>query len=288
MPNKDIIFITYIDGSRRIYFYGLKYSGQPYDNNYFIELPFNRTEYLSVVGLSIDNKQYPLICSKIQCKLYDIENKNYYEQNFYKFLKYQSELSINSVDSISIINIDNNNKILFGYLSDSIDISIITIGNKELNSLEGNTINEENKADIDQKLYMPSCFITDNQLIECLYIKNIDYKVAIYDISLNYKNSINLDIYSYLSPVQNEKITSPVNSIHLKGEIGIFAYYIKNRFSLPPSPLFIQIKELYLNEDSQYTFKDVINYPQSIFNITMKDDNTLGDHQHYNKNSPEF
>ena len=287
MPNKDIIFITYSNYLHQIHLYGLKYLGQPYNNDYFMELSFDYPYGLSAVGLKIDDIQNLLICDKHKCILYDIENKIYYEQNFYKFLKYENDLSVNFVDSISIINIDNNNKILFGYLSDSIDLSIINIRDKSLNSLDGYTINEGNKKNIEQKLYTPSCFITDNQLIECLYIQNLDYVVAIYDISLNYKNSIILDICSYISILPYEKIQTPVKSIHLKGEIGVFSYYIKTKSGFS-SPLFLQINELYLNEDSQYAFNSVINHPQSIFNITMKDDNTLGDHQHHNVNNPEF
>jgi hypothetical protein len=82
MPNKDIIFITY--SNNLIHFYELKISDNSYNED-LIEISFGNVVFLNVVGLRIDNKQYPLICSKKKCILYDKESKNYYEQPFHKF-----------------------------------------------------------------------------------------------------------------------------------------------------------------------------------------------------------
>ena len=74
MPNKDIIFLFY-SVLNILYIYGLKNSGQKYFNNDFISAGFN-SEYFKGVGLSINNKLYPLVCNSESCILIDFENNN--------------------------------------------------------------------------------------------------------------------------------------------------------------------------------------------------------------------
>ena len=274
MPNKDIIFLffSYLNS---LYIYGLKNSGQKYFNNDFISFDYEEENFKGV-GLSINNKLYPLICNYQSCVLIDFENNNnVHERSFKNFLKYEDSDNIWSFAyTMSITKLDNN-KILFGIFSEktslmSLLLSIINIETNDLSLLEGIKNEEDNIIPTNSISYETLCFVTKKQLIECLYIKDSKYQIAIYNLNLNYLNSIILDNISNPPRI----IKFPLNCIHLKEEIGIFTYYIDRSLSLP---LHIQINELYLNEESNYIFKNVIEQ-QNIFKITMNNDNDLGDH----------
>ena len=70
------------------------------------------------------------------------------------------------------------------------------------------------------------CIMTNNRLIECIYIKQIikkqaSYYVAVYDESLYLLGDILLRGVGY-----KKKFFVPISAIHLKNEIAAYAYYI--------------------------------------------------------------
>ena len=95
------------------------------------------------------------------------------------------------------------------------------------------------------------CLVTDNNFIECLYINNNRYYVAIYDESLNFLNNILLDsdTINFQNNERYSYFSNSISAIHLKKEIGVFAYYINNIGITEFSPLRMQINELIFEED---------------------------------------
>ena len=87
------------------------------------------------------------------------------------------------------------------------------------------------------------CLVTDNNFIECLYINNNRYYVAIYDESLNFLNNILLDsdTINFQNNERYSYFSNSISAIHLKKEIGVFAYYINNIGITEFSPLRMQI-----------------------------------------------
>ena len=62
--------------------------------------------------------------------------------------------------------------------------------------------------------------MTKEKMIECVIAQADKLVVEIYDESLDYKNRIELDNENV-----GDEFLSAVNCIHLKNEIGVFAYY---------------------------------------------------------------
>ena len=255
MPNKDIIFVNsiYTDNIETFadpLIYGLKSSGENYFNHKFSSVIIN-SDFLNGVGLNIDNNQYFLFCEISECKLFDLENNNIYTRPYYELLQNNEEIS-SLTNIFTIINLDNKNKILFTCLTSSeIYLSIINLTSKDLSSFEKiHKANGQDRIQINQSFTSFKCLITIKKYIECLYLYNQQYLVAIYDDSLNYLNNI------FLQNVQFENtFHNPINAIHLKKEISAFAYYINNVNIY--SPLHVKINELYCNEGIYY-FKEII------------------------------
>ena len=72
-----------------------------------------------------------------------------------------------------------------------------------------------------------SCYITDQQFIGCITIVRTLFSIYlsayIYDINLNEKVNAALDGYSMVS--KNSGFPYFIKCIHLKGEVGVFAFY---------------------------------------------------------------
>ena len=272
MPNNDIFLLAsnYIVGY--LYIYGLKSSGETYfnENGNFKEIIISPEEDLYIIigaGLIINNYSYIFICGvgdeEILCKLIDFEKNNIvYNQNICNYFDSSDTCDFYVLSTIfTILNLNQKSKILLSYIEyNTIDLSIINLTKEDLFSYEIIDNSKETYNSYSLQYNEISCFITENNFVECLVANENKIKVEIYGNSLNHLNSIILDNVNRIS-------ISVALCIHLKSEIGVFAYYTKENTQSNFSPLYIQIKELYLRE-SNYDLKNVIK-DQNIFEISL-------------------
>ena len=274
MPNNDIFLLAsnYIVGY--LYIYGLKSSGETYfnENGNFKEIIISPEEDLYIIigaGLIINNYSYIFICGvgdeEILCKLIDFEKNNIvYNQNICNYFDSSDTCDFYVLSTIfTILNLNQKSKILLSYIEyNTIDLSIINLTKEDLFSYEIIDNSKETYNSYSIQYNEISCFITENNFVECLVANENKIKVEIYGNSLNHLNSIILDNINRISIRIRVALC-----IHLKSEIGVFAYYTKENTQSNFSPLYIQIKELYLRE-SNYDLKNVIK-DQNIFEISL-------------------
>ena len=115
-----------------------------------------------------------------------------------------------------------------------------------------------------------SCFVTEKIFIECFYLDNENYTVAIYNESLAFLQKIKIDTvdkeevfeklhyileeyeeYEDYFDIDNFRIF--INCIHLKKEIGIFTYY---KYTISNFVLIMQLNELIIN-GTNYEFNRI-------------------------------
>ena len=138
---------------------------------------------------------------------------------------------------------------------------------------------EFNNDDTFEKLH---CFMTEKKIIECLCLKSSLYKVLIFEDNSDYYNnkSIILDNQIiYIRPF-DEDFSHSFHCIHLKEEIGVFTYYIKDDIIGLPK-LILQINEL-VKEGNEYQFKKILK-EEKIY--PTLDNNTLYDLNDINGNT---
>ena len=201
MANKDIFLLcstTDMADDIYLYIYGLRSSGKTYFNENsgnFREIFLSsddEIQYLNSVGLIINNKQYILICgieNNVFCKLYDLENNNIaYSGEINKFFNNNDNYIFSQY---VILNLNQNNKILLSHIEDSLyydiysDLSIIYLTKDDIFSIQ-NVYDYKNTFITDSlQCYEISCFITEQNYIECLTVYNNEIKVEIYDDSLH-------------------------------------------------------------------------------------------------------
>ena len=282
MINNDILIIsTNINDIEHIYIYGLKSNGEKYFNeengvDYKI-IPSIELGSLNSISVIIENKEYPFVCSNIECILIDYENGESYNISLFNFIKDSSGnskgFSANPL-RFPIINLNNENKILlitlyhyeegnkfYFFINDFLSKNFSIYNTSEFLY---NNLTVENTDSL-------RCFITEKKLIECLYYKSNIYKVAIFGENLNYITSIKLDDTQIDDG--EEKFRQSNNCIHLKEEIGVFTYYI-NINEDKKAGLVLQINEL-IYEESNYTFKPLFENKTIILSL---DNKTLFDH----------
>ena len=105
-----------------------------------------------------------------------------------------------------------------------------------------------------------SCFITDNKFIVCMFITKNSLQmylfVYIYDLNLNEKLKINLD--EKVASNSKNKYPYFLKCIHLKEDIGVFAFYKSQGISMVKNP-YLVFKE--------YIGEELIDYiPQIVLN----------------------
>ena len=258
MPNKDFVLIfndirENLEGeSISVHLiYELKSSGEFFGDNIIETILIYNEKYLSTL-LIIGNNKYPLICDLDNCLSLDLRNLNYNSKDFHSLLQ-EAISGENYCDHI--INLDNKSKILFSRISNNnIYLSIVNIYDKDLSFQS--IAKSEGGPRVHDFTHELNCFITNNNYIECLYINSDNtYHVAIYGHSLQYINDILLDSDSIIFN-SREFFYNSIKAIHLKNEIGIFAYYINN-VGYTVSNLIIQINELYF-EGGIPIFRSVI------------------------------
>ena len=233
LENNDILIISTFN--ERCFIYGLKSNGEnyyEYENNTNYKTMTLSREFLYLNGaiVKIEKKEYPLLCDINLCRLIDYEGNTIYQISLNEFFE-EKQISWNThFLSFQIINLNNGNEILFCIRSKKdILLSKINILSKNLEFQQKSNFNgNQNYLQVDDNIEKLSCFITEKKMIECLYINENKYWVAIFDELLVHKTKIVLEKEEYI--IKNgEDYFNFNNCIHLKKEIGIFTYYIRTK-----------------------------------------------------------
>ena len=258
LKNNDIITFAFDSYNTKVKYYD-KYSASDYNplkiDNWKQINGSSPYSVLNGVLLNINNIEYPIICDVSYCELIDIENGEHY----YKSILDMCEIEkINAVNIYSyyfkIINLNNENKILFNFIfNDIIKLCIVNIQTKELDFQTEKIVEGDNIVNSDQ-LNKLSCFTTKKGYIECLYSLTIDniiqVRVVIYDSNLNLLKILTIDSQQY-----NETdyyYTDFNDCILLKEEIGLYTYYLIPTERSQPQ-LYLQINEL-INDGTDFVF----------------------------------
>ena len=216
-------FFTNKSTNQRTYFYSLNSYQSENNNKYDSE-----NIVINLSGKQNRQKEYLMSISKENSfvEIYDFQNDKIYQKHLYEFsnLKY-----INSYRHASIPLISNSSDYyyLFGFIGNTSNFEekrfIIQI--HKFNSIEN--FNQEQTSintAISEMAFSESsglsCFQTVKKVIICFFFNiNKNYKITAYDINLKEINSLTLDF------VEVESFKSFYKCIHLKEELGIFAYY---------------------------------------------------------------
>ena len=271
--------------SKRIFF-GLKQSGRPYfisNDTYWNETLFYSQNVIDkensdniigrfesetlIVKHNDTKKEYYLGVSKYECKveLFDFWNEN----NFYKTSReFTENKDIKSFrhSLFPLSNKSNNNEhyYIFSFVgSDSVEEKKLFI---QKHIFKGD--NWESESSLNKGIYESngygntiSCFESESQLIICFYMTLIDDNVFLnfvkYDINLENKIISDFQL-NYI----DEKIF--FKSIHLKGEIGVFAYYEYYSDSIYP---FLTFKEFNKTKNG---FENYLNLPYYNSTVILK------------------
>ena len=258
LKSNDIITIAFDSYDRKIIYHD-KYSTSDYN-------PFKIDNWKQINGsypfyilngvlLNINNIEYPLICDVSSCELIDIEN----EEHYFKSLTDMCEMEPTSARNFysyyfKIINLNNENKILFNFIfNDIIKLCIVNIQTKELDFQTEKIVEGDNIVNSDQ-LEKLSCFTTKKGYIECLYSLTIDniiqVRVVIYNSNLDLLKILTIDSQQYTET--DYYYTNFNDCILLKEEIGLYTYYlIPTGISQPQ--LYLQINEL-INDGTDFVF----------------------------------
>ena len=287
LENNDILIISTISQSKKCIIYGLKSNGENYyeyenNTNYKTITLSKEFIYLNGALVKIGKKEYPLICDITICRLIDYENNTISEIQLKEYFENRKYLGSKNFLSFQIINLNNENQILFCIYSDeSLLLRKINILSQNLTYQSiSNFSDDNNYLHVSEDIGKLSCFITEKKMIECLYIYDNLYWVSIFDEYLNYKTKFVLEDEKYIiKNTEDEDYFKFYNCIHLKKEIGIFTYYIKTK-EMDNTQLHLQINELILN-DKNYIFNKFKN--QSII-ISLNNDNSSD----YNINNDFF
>ena len=285
--NDTFIITTPFNDIGYIYIYGLKSNGDNYFNEengvYYKKIEtIIELESLNPIYIKIEDKDYFLICSNVECIIVDYEEgKSYNKEMIYFFgdIKYkQKSLSKNPLH-FPIFNLNNENQILFITLINENEKNDLTLNFGVINFLSNNFSEYENIENVYnetklEEMEILHCFITEKKLIECLYFINDIYKVAVFRENLTYIESILLDNTTINDGT--DKFRHCSNCIHLKEEIGVFTYY-NNIEGHSEVGLILQINELIFNE-SNYSFKPLYENEKIILSL----DDTFFDHKDVN------
>ena len=258
-------------------FYGIKNNGRGYfedpktqEENYFYSLNINQSNngiikknesenlIIQEANNQINTKEYLISIPKgdSYVEIIDFENNIIYQKEVTDF----TDIDIISEEGNSFIPLFYNNSqcYLFCFIGKNNSMSsysfILQI--HKFNSInkfenEKTKINEiiNNQTIILLKSFAGiSCFKTENEKIMCFFYSNDYYIIEVYNLSLNFLDQ--LSIYGYND---DNSITPFCKCIHLKGEVGVFAYYSKNTDYI----LKITFKE-YTSNITDYSISEIV------------------------------
>ena len=245
-----VVETTSFPQERRRMFYGLKTNGRPFfkdkSNNketpyYSINVESNDFAKFESVGIIIklsnnenNGKEYFFSISKLECnaELFDFENDKVYTKSVDSFTNLRSLKSLRST-LIPLLNSSLNLEYyyLFGFsatsMSSSSDPHKIFLQKhkfESLNNFEYTNTYTWKYIESEEDAYglQTSCFETSNGLINCFYSTKKDYNYY-YNI-VKYSNELTDKIHISFSDVVEDE-NSFLKCIHLKDEIGVYAYY---------------------------------------------------------------
>ena len=252
--NDDIVIESacYPSKQKRM-FYGLKNDGRPYfinkTNNK--ETPFyskimagednKMTETTSAVIKMLDNdnneKEYFLSLSKYSgyAELFDFENDESYAKTIADFTLLTNIKSMRH----SFFPLNSENKYFFGFVSYHYGENRTYLQKHsftQLNQFETtNSYTYETTNEYGTHGFEISCYQTSSNLIYCFSLDNIDNELYYY---INkYDSDFSNRIYQRIKSTISDEYTF-YKCIHLKDEVGIFAYYYNNAGVLQPVFLF--------------------------------------------------
>ena len=241
------------------YFYSINATNQTIKGKYE-----STNIVIKLSGIEKNQKEYLMSVSKEMSytEIYDFENGKIYQKLLYDFSKMKY---INSYQNVAIpLNSYNNNYYyLFGFIGNTSEFkdNKFVLQKHKFQSIENFEIEETLESfeksysiAIDTKDTGFSCFQTENHYILCFFLTNNKYYIiTAYDINFNWKTYSKLNkIDIYFNQIFHK-------CIHLKEEIGIFIYYVKNSQNIYfPTLLFRKCQDNPLQ---------IINY--SIDNITI-------------------
>ena len=242
--NGDMVFETTSNSelNKRI-FYGLKQNGRPLfkDKNNGDEIPFyskktnNEAKFESeslVIKHSLNGKEYYLSISKEDCytELFDFENDEYFSKTTSLFVSFLNVESLrHSFFPLSTKNTGNNYYYMFcfvGSYNNPFDPGTFLFFQKHIFkegefSKETTFVTGTHESNGFGKGI--SCFQSESEFIICLYLTKIDE--TIYINFMKYEQDLqNSKNYNFSLTYTDEEIF--LKCLHLKGDVGLFAYYL--------------------------------------------------------------
>ena len=247
-----VVETTCYPEARKRMFFGLKENGRPFfkdqSNNketsyYSINVEGDNYKKFEAVGLIIklsntgnNGKEYFFSISKLECnaELFDFDNNKVYTKQVNSFTTLFNTNSLRNA-LMPLSNSNSENYYIFGFSSLSFPNKFRLQKHKfnSLNDFSNDQTYTGLMVETDQGSYgnQISCFLTVRKLIICFYLTNnnnvISFNIVKYNENLSDKKE--LVFPSYLN-----YDTTFLKCIHLKGEIGVYAYYFyKDNFFYP-------------------------------------------------------
>ena len=240
-----IIGTTVYPGNETRIFYGIKNNGRPFftkDNKethyktiYIPEDVNGNYESESlIIKTNPDGKEHFLWVSKLEnyAEMFNFENGKIYKTSSSKFGGVTEVLSMRHA-LIPITTEDSIYYYIFGFIARDTSGNCFIYFRKYQFKITFNSFYKYSSTIIKNNAYgnIVSCFETKNKLIICFYMT----KTPIQIFPNNYINIINLNLIKFNNNLLDEKIHSLLlnlddeknfyKCIHLKEEVGIFAYY---------------------------------------------------------------
>lgn len=148
MPNKDIILVnSYYDEDTwltTLFFYSLNSNGDIHLISTIDEVEFYAEYYVLNVGFKIGNQYYPLACDMYECFIFDLDNNHYYLKEYNELMQIDVDMFTYTY-YFTIINIDNQNNILFTYFNQKIYLSTINIKTNDFSDSSFEKLHKSNE-----------------------------------------------------------------------------------------------------------------------------------------------
>ena len=164
LKNNDILIISSTE--EKCFIYELKSNGENYyefeNNTNYKTMNLSREFfYLNGAIVKIEKKEYPLICDTFLCRLIDYEDNIIYQKYLKEYFENRNLLKNKNFLSFQIINLNNENQILFCISSDGgILLRKINILSKNLEyQLISNFTDNEKFLHVNEDISKLSCLL---------------------------------------------------------------------------------------------------------------------------------